>query len=207
MPWISIYLDVYDSTLSFSRLWWILILLIVCYIATCILGGRGMECVWNVGMYNRWGCEVTAFSRSGSKEAEARSFGADHFVVTADEAAVAAAVNSVDVILMTAGGPGVDWGMLFSFLTMRGHIYCMGITGAAIPVPPVPLITQEKGISGILVGSRSETRQMLNFAAKHSIVPQVELFPAEQVNEVFEKMGQGTVRYRAVLDFHADTSS
>lgn len=144
---------------------------------------------------------MTAFSRSNSKEAEARSFGADHFVVTADAAAVAAAVASVDVILMTAGGPGVDWDMLFSFLTMRGHIYCMGITGAAIPVPPVKLITQEQGISGILVGSRLETREMLDFAAKHSIVPQIELFPAEQVNEVFEKMDRGEVRYRAVLDF------
>jgi len=150
---------------------------------------------------NKWGCEVTAFSRSASKEAEARSFGAHNFVVTSDEEAVVSARNSVDVILMTAGGAGVDWSMLFSFLTMRGHIYCMGITGAAIPVPPVPLITQEKGISGILVGSRYETRQMLEFAAKHAILPQIEMFPADQVNEVFAKMNLGEVRYRAVLNF------
>ena len=81
----------------------------------------------------------------------------------------------------------------------------MGITGAAIPVPPIPLITQAKGISGVLVGSRNETRQMLDFAAKHAIVPQIEMFPADQVNEVFAKMSRSEVRYRAVLDFQKTT--
>ena len=148
----------------------------------------------------RWGCEVTAFSRTGSKESEARSLGADNFVITSSEESVAAAASTVDVIIMTAAGSGVDWAMLFSFLRKRGHIYCMGVTGT-ISVPPVPLITQEKGISGILVGSRFETRQMLEFAAKKQITPLVEIYPAEDVNLVFEKLQKGEVRYRAVLDF------
>jgi uncharacterized zinc-type alcohol dehydrogenase-like protein len=174
-------------------------------IALCVANTITLAVTQSYCRFDRWGCEVTAFSRSASKKEEALSFGAHHFVVTSNEEEVVAAYNSVDIILMTAGGAGVDWSMLFNFLTMRGHIYCMGITGAAIPVPPIPLITQEKGISGVLVGSRYETRQMLDFAAKHAIVPQIEMFPADQVNEVFAKMSRSEVRYRAVLDFQKTT--
>jgi D-arabinose 1-dehydrogenase-like Zn-dependent alcohol dehydrogenase len=46
---------------------------------------------------------------------------------------------------------------------------------------------------------------MLDFAAKHAIVPQIEMFPADQVNEVFAKMSRSEVRYRAVLDFQKTT--
>lgn len=150
---------------------------------------------------SKWGCEVTAFSRTDSKEAEVRSLGAHNFVVTGDKDSVARAADSVDVILMTAAGAGVDWAMLFSFLKKRGHIYCLGITGADITLSALPLIVQEKGISGLIVGSRYETRQMLEFAAKHDVRPLVEVFRADEVNEVFERLERGEVRYRAVLEF------
>ncbi len=43
----------------------------------------------------RWGCTVTAFSTSPSKEVEAKQFGAHHFVVTSRPEEVAFAVGQL----------------------------------------------------------------------------------------------------------------
>jgi alcohol/geraniol dehydrogenase (NADP+) len=40
---------------------------------------------------------------------------------------------------------------------------------------------------------------MLDFAARHKILPTVETFNFSQVNEAIEKLKQGKIRYRAVL--------
>jgi D-arabinose 1-dehydrogenase-like Zn-dependent alcohol dehydrogenase len=42
---------------------------------------------------------------------------------------------------------------------------------------------------------------MLAFASAHGIQPQVELFPAAQVNEAIAKLRNNTARYRIVLEF------
>lgn len=41
--------------------------------------------------------------------------------------------------------------------------------------------------------------QMLDFAARHDILPQVEEFPIEQVNEAIQHLRDGKARYRVVL--------
>ena len=55
-----------------------------------------------------WGCEVTAFSSSPEKEAEAKGFGADHFINSRDPEALKKAANSLDFILSTVNVP-LDW--------------------------------------------------------------------------------------------------
>ena len=55
-----------------------------------------------------WGCEVTAFSSTPDKEAEAKGFGADHFINSRDPEALKKAANSFDFILSTVNAP-LDW--------------------------------------------------------------------------------------------------
>ena len=57
---------------------------------------------------NAWGCEVTAFSTSADKEAEACALGADHFVNTRDEGALARLAGSFHMILVTVNVE-LDW--------------------------------------------------------------------------------------------------
>ena len=54
---------------------------------------------------NKMGAEVTAFSTTKTKEAEARQFGAHKFVWLGDENQVKAAESSVDVIINTSPNP------------------------------------------------------------------------------------------------------
>ena len=41
---------------------------------------------------------------------------------------------------------------------------------------------------------------MLDFCGKHGIVSDVEVIPMEKVNEAYERMIKGDVRYRFVID-------
>lgn len=148
------------------------------------------------------GCITTAFSRNDSKKAEAEGFGAAHFVATGDPEQVKAAAGSLDFILMTAGGPGINWDELFSFLDTGGMIIIMGFTGMdPIPVNPMVAIMGQKGLKGSAGGSLHVCRSMLQLAAASGVRPMIELMPAAEINEAVNKVKSGTVRYRAVLQF------
>ena len=41
---------------------------------------------------------------------------------------------------------------------------------------------------------------MLEFAARHGVLPQTEHFPMSRINEAFQRLQAGKARYRIVLD-------
>ena len=45
-----------------------------------------------------------------------------------------------------------------------------------------------------------ETQEMLNFCSKHNIAADVEVISAADINEGFERLEQGDVYYRLVID-------
>ncbi len=46
----------------------------------------------------------------------------------------------------------------------------------------------------------SVLKSMLDFAARHNIVPQVEHFPMSKINDALNHLAAGKARYRIVLD-------
>jgi len=57
-------------------------------------------------------------------------------------------------------------------------------------------------IRSSLVASRAQHRDMLDFAARNGIKPTVELYQKEgpeTVEQIFDNLEKGKVRYRAVL--------
>ena len=65
---------------------------------------------------------------------------------------------------------------------------------------PRQKIPQQKSLSGSPVGSPSSMATMLEFCARHQILPQVEHFPMSQVNAALDHLRAGKARYRVVLD-------
>ncbi|MEN9228803.1 MAG: hypothetical protein Q6L54_09160, partial [Gloeomargarita sp. HHBFW_bins_205] len=61
------------------------------------------------------------------------------------------------------------------------------------------LIAAQKSISGSPVGSPATMGKMLDFAVRHRIRPQVQLFPFDRVNEAMAHLASGQARYRLVL--------
>ena len=145
-----------------------------------------------------WGCDVTAFSSSADKEAEARSFGANYFVNSRDPEAIAAVENSFDFILSTVN-VSLDWDAYIAALRPKGRLHLVGAVLNPLSTQLFPLLVGQKSISASPLGSPTTLAQMLEFAARHAIEPMVEHYKFEQVNEAMEKLRNSKPRYRLVL--------
>lgn len=145
-----------------------------------------------------WGCDVTAFSTSPNKEAEARELGANHFVNSRDAEAIEAVANSFDFIISTVNAD-LDWGMYINALRPQGRLHFVGVVPNAIQANVFSLIMGQKSLSGSPLGSPTTVAKMLDFAAFHGIEPVTEIFDFTEVNEAFEHLKSGKARYRIVL--------
>jgi alcohol/geraniol dehydrogenase (NADP+) len=147
---------------------------------------------------NKWGCEVTAFTSSESKQAEALSLGAHQAVNSTDSAALARLAGSLDFILVTANVT-LDWNAYIQALAPRGRLHFVGAVLEPIPVAVFSLLAGQRSLSASPLGSPATVATMLEFCARHRIRPQVEYFPMTEVNEALEHLRSGKPRYRIVL--------
>lgn len=144
---------------------------------------------------------VTAISTTADKEPLARELGAHHFVVSTDAAAMRAARNSLDVIIVTTSGP-IDSEPFLSLLRQNGTLIFVGAIDRALPVVPFgPLMMKQLRIVGSATGGRGRIVEMLDFAAAHAIHPRIELFKFDEINTAIERVEKNRVRFRAVLHF------
>ncbi|MGO4221666.1 NAD(P)-dependent alcohol dehydrogenase [Lysobacter sp. TAF61] len=149
-----------------------------------------------------WGCDVTAFTSTAAKADEARRFGAHHVVASRDSAAIGAIAGSLDLLLVTVNVP-MDWDAMVGTLAPKGRMHVVGAVLEPIPVAAFSLIMKQREISGSPTGSPTDIATLLDFAARHDIRPQVEMFPMSKVNEALDHLRAGNARYRIVLDASA----
>ena len=159
------------------------------------IGGLGHMALKFMSAY---GCEVTAFSSSANKEAEARSLGADHFVNSRDADALSKLAGTLDFIMSTVNVP-LDWMAYMQVLRPKGRLHMVGMVLDPIELSIGPMMFGQKSLSASPTGSPSTIRDMLDFAARHRIEPIVESYPLAEVNAALEKLRNGEPRYRLVL--------
>ncbi len=160
------------------------------------LGGLGHMAVKFAASF---GAEVTMLSTSKSKEADAKKLGAHHFALTSDPATMKGLQNSFDYILNTVSAPH-EYGTYLELLRTNGTMIVVGVPPTPSAVPAFQLIMKRRSIIGSLIGGIKETQEMLDYCAEHNIVSDVEVIPVQQVNEAYERMLKGDVRYRFVID-------
>lgn len=146
-----------------------------------------------------WGCEVTAFTSTEAKADEARGFGAHNVIATRDADGLKRVSGSLDFILVTVNVP-LDWAAMTAALRPNGKLHVVGAILEPMQISAIDLIFGQKRISGSPNGSPSAMTEMLKFAARHHILPQVEHFPMSRVNDALEHLEAGKARYRVVLD-------
>jgi len=145
-----------------------------------------------------FGAEVTAFSASEAKEADARAFGAHHFVNTRESKMMREVAGKFDFILSTISGDQ-DWMSYITALRPTGTLCFVGMPKSPFSVQPVPLISGIRTITGSPSGSPHLLREMIDVAARHGVKAQTEIFPMAKVNDVITRVKKNKVRYRAVL--------
>ncbi|HEX2609339.1 MAG TPA: NAD(P)-dependent alcohol dehydrogenase [Flavisolibacter sp.] len=146
-----------------------------------------------------FGAEVTMLSHSPSKEADAKRLGAHRFALTKDEATLKSLNNYFDFIIDTVSAPH-DYNVYLNMLKTDGTMICVGAPPAPAQVPAFNLIFNRRSIGGSLIGGIAETQEMLDYCAEHDIVSDVEVIAMKDINEAYERMMKGDVRYRFVID-------
>ncbi|WP_376696763.1 NAD(P)-dependent alcohol dehydrogenase [Wenzhouxiangella sp. EGI_FJ10305] len=161
------------------------------------MGGLGHM---GVKLARALGAEVTLFTRSSDKAAEARRQGAHHVIVSTDESQMEAAAGRFDFLLDTV--PVAH--DLNPYIATLKHDGIHMLVGMPEPVdPPLDagaLIFGRRALAGSLIGGLPETQECLDFCAEHGIECDIEMLDIGNINEAYERMKRGDVRYRFVID-------
>lgn len=160
------------------------------------LGGLGHMAVKFAASF---GAEVTMLSHSPSKEGDAKRLGAQRFALTSNEETVKSLANYFDFIIDTVSAPH-DYNIYLGMLNTDGIMICVGAPPAPAEIPAFNLIFQRRSIAGSLIGGIPETQEMLDYCAEHNITSDVEVIPMQEINEAYERMMKGDVKYRFVID-------
>jgi uncharacterized zinc-type alcohol dehydrogenase-like protein len=160
------------------------------------LGGLGHM---GVKFAAAFGAEVTVFSTTRAKEADAKRLGAHHFVATKEAGAFEKHAGQFDFLLDTVSAPH-DLNQYLGLLRLNGTLVCVGVPPDATPVHAFSLILARRQLGGSLIGGIRETQEMLDFCGQHGIVCDVEVIPVGEVNGAYDRMLRNDVRYRFVLD-------
>jgi uncharacterized zinc-type alcohol dehydrogenase-like protein len=161
------------------------------------IGGLGHM---GIKLAHAMGAHVVAFTTSESKREDAKALGADEVVVSRDAASMAAHAKSFDLIIDTVAAPH-DLDALTSLLKRDGTLTLVGVPAEPHPSPAVfNLVGKRRSIAGSMIGGIPETQEMLDFCAEHGIVADIEMIRADGINEAYERMLKGDVKYRFVID-------
>jgi uncharacterized zinc-type alcohol dehydrogenase-like protein len=146
------------------------------------------------------GAHVVALTTSPDKAADASRLGAHEVVVSSDRVGMKSRRNSLDLIIDTVG-TAHDIESEARLLRLDGALVLVGLAPEPHPgFRASPLINKRRTIAGSLIGGIAETQEMLDFCAEHGIVSDIEVIRADQINEAYERMLRGDVRYRFVID-------
>lgn len=161
------------------------------------MGGLGHM---GVKLAKALGAEVTLFTRSESKVAEARQQGADHAVVSTDEAQMEAVAGQFDFMLDTVPVQH-DINPYLNALKYDGTHILVGLLEPIEPtIEALALVFKRRVLAGSLIGGIPETQEVLDFCAEHGITCDVEMLDIRNINEAYERMQRGDVKYRFVID-------
>jgi alcohol dehydrogenase, propanol-preferring len=147
------------------------------------------------------GAEVIALTSSESKQELARQLGA-HRVLPA-------AGREFGKRLRELGGADVIVSTTMDFQSIRdaldglapqGTLVLASLTAGRLPIDPRSFIMAQQRLLGTFLGSRLDLQELLRLAVLHRIRPLVEKYPLNQANEVYQRLRDNKVQFRAVLE-------
>lgn len=145
------------------------------------------------------GAEVTLLSHSASKAADAKRLGAHEFEVTSERGTFRKLAGRFDLVLDTVSAEH-DLAPYLGALAVEGAMVLVGVPPKPAAVHAHSLIGGRKTLSGSLIGGIAETQEVLDFCAEKRVAADVEVIPIQAIDDAYERMLRGDVRYRFVID-------
>jgi len=160
------------------------------------LGGLGHMAV---KFAHAFGAHVVVFTTSPGKADDARRLGADEVVVSTDPAQMQAHAKSFHFILDTVAADH-DINAYLALLKRDGTLTQVGVPPTPASVAAFNMMLPRRQLAGSAIGGIAETQEMLDFCAKHDIVSDIEMVRIQEVNQAYERLLKGDVKYRFVID-------
>jgi uncharacterized zinc-type alcohol dehydrogenase-like protein len=153
-----------------------------------------------VKLAHAMGAEVTLFTTSPGKEADARRLGASHVVISTDRAAMKAVRGTLDLIINTVAAP-MDLDPYILALGLDGAMVLVGAPASDHKGPSVfPLLMARRSLAGSAIGGIAETQEMLDFCAAKNVASDIEIIPMREIETAYARMLKNDVKYRFVID-------
>ncbi len=150
------------------------------------------------------GCKTVAIARGADKAELAKKLGA-HVYIDSDKQDVAAELQKLGgakTILATVTG-GDAMTTSFGGLGIDGKLMVLGVPNTPIQVNPITAIFSRAAVRGWSSGSSIDSQDTLRFSALTGVRPMTQVFPLDKVNEAYDIMISGKVRFRSVLKIGA----
>jgi uncharacterized zinc-type alcohol dehydrogenase-like protein len=160
------------------------------------LGGLGHM---GVKFAHAFGAHVVLFTTSPGKTEDALRLGADEVVISKNSNEMKKHASSFNFIL-DAVSADHDIDAYLSLLKLDGTLTLVGAPEKPVPVSAFNLILPRRQFAGSGIGGIKETQEMLDFCAQHGIVSDIEMISIQQINEAYERLLKGDVKYRFVID-------
>jgi uncharacterized zinc-type alcohol dehydrogenase-like protein len=145
------------------------------------------------------GAHVVAFTTSESKFAEAKRLGADEVVLSKDEQQMEAYRGKLHFILDAVSAQH-DVNAFLNLLRVDGSLALVGAPEEPLPVAAFSVIMGRKSFAGSMIGGIAETQEMLDFCGQHNITADIEMIDMQGINDAYERLVKGDVKYRFVID-------
>jgi uncharacterized zinc-type alcohol dehydrogenase-like protein len=142
---------------------------------------------------------VVVITTSPAKVADAKRLGAAEVLISTDSTAMAKHNNSFDLLIDTIP-QAHDINPYLNLLKRDKTLVLVGPIEPLKSLNAVELIGKRKSVAGSLIGGIAETQEMLEFCSKHNITCDIEKVNADYINEAYERMIKGDIKYRFVID-------
>lgn len=164
------------------------------------IGGLGHMAIM---LAKAMGATVTAITTKEEKRALATELGAHDVLIGADEEGMKARKRTFDFLLCTIP-EAFDVNPYIPLLKARGSLVTVGLLGPyTSPTNNMEVAQLGRSVGGSLIGGIAETQEVLDFCAKHQILPLVEVIAIEGINDALDKVKEGDVRFRYVIDMQS----
>jgi uncharacterized zinc-type alcohol dehydrogenase-like protein len=160
------------------------------------LGGLGHM---GVKFAKALGAHVVLFTTSANKAADAKRLGVDEVVLSTNPAEMQKHANSFNFILDTASAQH-DISAYLMLLKLDGTLTLVGAPPKPFPIAAFNLLFGRHSLAGSGIGGIRETQEMLDFCADKGITADVEMIRIQQINDAYQRLDKGDVKYRFVID-------
>jgi len=160
------------------------------------LGGLGHM---GVKLAKAMGAEVIVFTTSPSKVEDAKRLGAHDVVLSKDKEQMKRYAGKLHFVLDAVSAQH-DINTYLNQLRVDGSLALVGAPENPLPVAAFSLIPYRRSFAGSMIGGIAETQEMLDFCGKHNIVSDIEMINIQQINDAYERLLKGDVKYRFVID-------